>query len=89
MQYELQIFEYEDHSEFRILDIDGQPWFVLADVCRHLDLKAKNGSFSHHAEGLDADEKRLVARSIINAAPSRLKGEGLNVSVANQVVRFW
>jgi prophage antirepressor-like protein len=81
MQYELQIFEYEDHNEFRILDIDGAPWFVLADVCRALDLKTKNGSFSHHAEGLDADEKRLVARSIIDAAPSPLRGEGLNAPV--------
>jgi len=60
-----------------MLNIDGEPWFVLADVCRRLDLKPKNGSFYHHAEGLDADEKRLIARSIINDSPSPLKGEGV------------
>ncbi len=77
MQYELQIFEYEDHTEFRIIDIDGEPWFVLADVCRRLDLRPHNDSYSKHAEGLDPDEKRLVARSIINQRPSPLKGQGL------------
>jgi prophage antirepressor-like protein len=81
MQYELQIFEAEDHTDFRMLNIDGEPWFVLGDVCRRLDLKPNNGSFYKHAEGLDADEKRLIARSVIDAEPSTLKGEGLPAPV--------
>ncbi len=38
MQYELQIFETEDRGEFRTVNIDGEPWFVFADVCRALAL---------------------------------------------------
>jgi len=75
MQYELQIFEYEDQSEFRVLDIDGRPWFVLTDVCRRLELKTKNGSFAHHAERLDADERRTLSRSFVQRATSPSKGE--------------
>ncbi len=70
MQYELQIFEYQDDHEFRVVDIEGEPWFVLADVCRQLDLKAKNGSFSHHADRLDDDERRVVPASVLRAATS-------------------
>jgi prophage antirepressor-like protein len=65
MQYELQIFEYQDDNEFRVVDIEGEPWFVLADVCRHLELAPKNGSFSHHAERLDTDERRTVPASVL------------------------
>jgi prophage antirepressor-like protein len=81
MQYALQVFHYEDNRDFRTLDIDGEPWFVLADVCRAIDLKPKNGSFGHHAEDLDADEKRLVSRYDIAKGPSRLKGEGLQAPI--------
>ncbi|RXG96369.1 Bro-N domain-containing protein [Bradyrhizobium zhanjiangense] len=78
MQYSLQIFEAQDNSKFRTLNIDGEPWFVLADVCQQLELKPNNGSYFKHAERLDNDEKRLVARSVIDGAgPSPLSGEGL------------
>jgi prophage antirepressor-like protein len=76
MQYELQIFEYQDHNAFRVVDIEGEPWFVLADVCRHLDLKSKNGSVSHHADRLDDDERRTVPASVLREAPSLSDREG-------------
>jgi len=28
---ELQISEYQDDNAFRVVDIDGEPWFVLAE----------------------------------------------------------
>jgi prophage antirepressor-like protein len=76
MQYELQIFEYQDHNAFRVVDIEGEPWFVLADVCRHLDLKSKNGSVSHHADRLDDDERRTVPASVLREATSLSDREG-------------
>lgn len=76
MQYELQIFEYQDDAPFRVVDIEGEPWFVLADVCRHLDLKPNNGSFYRHAERLDDDEKRTVPASVLREATSRSNREG-------------
>lgn len=75
IQYELQVFETEDHGQFRTLDIDGEPWFVLGEVCRAVGLQPKNGSFWHHAERLDADEKRSVTRSVLEQATSPFKGE--------------
>lgn len=86
MQYELKIFEYLDHNPFRVVDIDGAPWFVLSDVCRHLDLKANNGSFAHHAARLDEDERRTVPASILREAPSRsgIEGPGRSMVVINE-----
>ena len=56
MQFALQVFEYEDHHEFRTFDIQGDPWFVLADVCRALGIK----NTSDAASRLDDDEKGIA-----------------------------
>jgi len=49
---ELVIFDYKD-NEVRTVQRDGEPWFVLKDVCQVLDL----GSPHKVAERLDDDEK--------------------------------
>lgn len=60
MQYELKIFEYEDRSEFRTMEIDGEPWFVGIDVCNALAIRNPSDAYSRldaedlgTAEGLD------------------------------------
>lgn len=53
MQFHLQVFKTEDHHDFRIIDRGGEPWFVLADVCRALEI-ADTGTA---ARRLDDDEK--------------------------------
>ena|ERR1051325_6310609 len=63
MQYALQVFQYEDRRDFRTIEIEGQLWFHLGDVCRAMELQPKKGSFTHHVERLDADERRLIPRS--------------------------
>ena len=72
MQYALQVFETEDHFDFRTIDRDGEPWFVLNDVCRALEISNPSDAASR----LDADEKaalgitdvigRLQSQTIIN-----------------------
>lgn len=57
MQYVLQVFETEDHHDFRTIDRDGEPWCVLADVCRSLEI----GNPSDAAKRLDDDEKGVVS----------------------------
>lgn len=37
---ELTVFENPEFGEFRTLEIDGEPWFCLADVCRPLELRS-------------------------------------------------
>lgn len=57
MQYHLQVFQTEDRHDFRIIDRDGEPWFVLADVCRALEISNPRDAASR----LDDDEKDAVA----------------------------
>ena len=49
---EVQVWNYEG-AEVRIVQIDGEPWFVLTDVCRELDL----ANPTMVAKKLDNDER--------------------------------
>jgi prophage antirepressor-like protein len=40
----------------RVVQIDGNPWFVAADVCRALGLRM-TGGVSYHLRHLRKDEK--------------------------------
>lgn len=55
MQYAM-IFHYEDQRDFRTFEIGGEPWFVLADVCRALDIKNPSDA----AARLDTEEKGIA-----------------------------
>lgn len=48
----IQVWNYEG-AEVRIVQIDGEPWFVLTDVCRELDL----ANPTMVAKKLDNDER--------------------------------
>lgn len=56
MQYHLQVFRTEDRHDFRIIDRGGEPWFVLVDVCRALEI----ANPSDAATRLDEDEKAAL-----------------------------
>lgn len=49
---DLQIFNYGEHA-VRTVEIDGEPWFVLRDVCDVLNI----GNTSDVARRLEEDEK--------------------------------
>ena len=51
---ELQIFKYQD-SEVRTIEMNGEPWFVLKDVCKVLAMDVTQ--LKKTADRLDADEK--------------------------------
>lgn len=55
MKNNMQIFQNEAFGEIRTLLIDGEPWFVAADVCKALEL----GNPSMTVERLDDDEKGI------------------------------
>ena len=48
---EVQVWNYEG-AEVRTVQIDGEPWFVLADICRALELSTP----ARVAERLEKDE---------------------------------
>ena len=56
MQYAMQVFEYEDHDQFRVIDRNGEPWFILQDVAKRLGVKNP----SDLAARLDEDEKGVA-----------------------------
>lgn len=68
MQYALKIFEYQDHGSFRIFDKNGEPWFVLADICRELGIS----NVSDAAARLDDDEKGIVKTDTLRGTQSML-----------------
>lgn len=56
MKSEMQIFENDDFGTIRVIDIDGDPWWVLKDVCQALGLHSPHKV----AERLDDDERNLI-----------------------------
>ena len=69
-------FSFEGTALRRVI-IDGDPWFVAADICRAQQLTPHNGSYSRHLRKLDDDEKRQVNRASVlaDATTSPLRGE--------------
>lgn len=53
---ELQLFENPEFGKIRVVEKNGEPWFVAADVCRALDIKNSRDALSR----LDDDEKGVV-----------------------------
>ena len=52
---EIQVWNYES-SEIRTVQVNGEPWFVLADVCKVLEIKNSRDA----AAKLDGDEKGVA-----------------------------
>lgn len=62
MPSSITAFSYNG-KPFRAQNVAGDVWFVLADACQALGLKAHKGSYAHHADRLGKDEKRLADRA--------------------------
>jgi prophage antirepressor-like protein len=70
-------FETEDHQEFRIIDRDGEPWFVLADVCKALDIKNPSDA----AARLDPEEKMTLD---LAEGQSGVRGGARRMNIINE-----
>lgn len=53
---ENKIFEHPEFGKVRTVMIDGEPWFVAADVCNALDIRNPSQAISR----LDEDEKIIT-----------------------------
>lgn len=51
-----QVFENEEFGKVRTIMLEGEPWFVSADVCKALQIKNPRDA----VERLDPDEKNTV-----------------------------
>ena len=65
MKNEIQVFNYHS-NEVRTIQRDGEPWFVLKDVCQVLGLSDTNKT----AERLDPDE--LTRTKFVSGGQERL-----------------
>lgn len=76
MNNELRVFSNEQFGEVRTMIIEGEPWFVAADVCRVLDLSQSHKALSR----LDEDE---IGRGIEIPHPQS-PNKTLQVSIINE-----
>ena len=70
------LFNYNDHK-IRVVEIDGQPWFVAADVLAILQVKG-GGTASRYLGALASDEIRKVARSTVERIDGSFPNHGAN-----------
>jgi prophage antirepressor-like protein len=61
MTTDLQLFTF-GHAEVRVLQIDGEPWFIARDVCNVLEIQDSSMAVG----GLDEDEKQQVSSNTIS-----------------------
>src|SRR5690606_12053969 len=72
---QLAIFKYQEDdmvSDFTTIEIDGEPWFLAADVCRLLEIQ----NVSREVSSLDDDEKLLYE--------IRISGQKRKVNLINE-----
>ncbi|GAA4338056.1 hypothetical protein GCM10023149_47820 [Mucilaginibacter gynuensis] len=77
---QLAIFKYKDENsnsinDFTTIEIDGEPWFIAADVCAMLDIK----NVSDAVSSLDDDEKlvSVIPRAGQNRSTNLVNESGL------------
>lgn len=58
----IEIFSHKDFGQIRTLMIDGEPWFIAADICKALDL----GQTTNAVRRLDRDEVARVGDLNLN-----------------------
>lgn len=73
MTSNIQPFTYEDHT-VRVVTIDGEPWFVLSDLCKVLDLpqvsrvKARLDDALTQSKGITDSMGRVQEATVVSEA---------------------
>jgi prophage antirepressor-like protein len=70
---DLQIFNNPEFGEIRVVEIDNEPWFIVADICRALDI----GNPSQAITRLDDDEITLISNDGKNNKINAVSEAGL------------
>lgn len=67
-------FQFESNPVRVVTDDKGCPWFVAADLCKAIGLSDHKGSYKHHLEKLDDDERASVPRTLVQGTPTSNMG---------------
>lgn len=78
---ELQIFKYEN-NDVRTVEINGEPWFVLKDVCGVLGVNNSRMV----ADRLDDDEKGVSQIDTLGGKQSMIVTTSLDCTTSSCVV---
>jgi len=70
---ELQIFENPEFGAVRAVELDGEPWFVAADVCRALEISNTTDALTR----LDDDEKSRLNLGLSGGVTNCVNEPGL------------
>ena len=65
---QLQVFKNPEFGEIRVVEKDGEPWFVVADVCSYFGITNRNRVM----QNVDAEDKGGYA----NEYPRRIAEHG-------------
>lgn len=64
MQYAMKVFEDPENEEFRVIDRDGDPWFIANEVCARLGI----GNAAQATARLDTDEKGIITNDTLGGS---------------------
>lgn len=63
-----QVYQFNQKQELRVVIINGEPWFVAADVCAAINIT----NYRNAVEKLDADEKGVHSMDTLGGAQEML-----------------
>jgi anti-repressor protein len=79
---ELQVFQNNQFGQVRVIEKDGEPWFVAKDVCTILGLE----QVSRAMDRLDEDERGLLKVTHPQSPEKQLEVNGVNESGLYQLI---
>ena len=74
---EMTVFENEQFGNVRVIERDGDPWFIAMDVCRALDIANTSDALMR----LDDDEKMTID---LTDSHSRQRGGAQSLKIINE-----
>ncbi|NLO85375.1 MAG: phage repressor protein/antirepressor Ant, partial [Clostridiales bacterium] len=77
MNNQLQVFENEEFGKVRVLEIDGQPWFVGKDVTDILGYGNGSRDINRHVDAEDRQNYRNGTSEINNRGITIISESGL------------
>ena len=74
MQNDLMVFQNQEFGEVRSVMIEGEPWFMLVDVCRVLDIKNSRDAKTR------LREDDVITNDVIDSVGRNQKADFINES---------
>ena len=63
MEKNLTVFENEEFGKVRVIEIDGEIWFVAVDVCKCLGYKNPRKAIADHVDSEDVTKRYIPSKS--------------------------